>query len=285
MNETNKKYIAWIIVVIAVLVAGFLGVTYPIPAPPTSPLAPPSVVSQALISGGIKCHSVGPTGNCVEIWNGGDVRVYSNQGTTSKFSVDGATGDTTIAGSLAVSGSTVDGGVIGNNTAITGTLTVTGATSLVGIATTTAGVAVGGNLTVTGATVLNGGLAMDTNKFTVADTSGNTSVGGTLAVAGVTTFSGFNIYNSASITPTDGGILTPTASLVTLTPAAALGAEMGACTSGQKTILYNSINADVVITDTANGVLAGNQTLGQYDTLPLVCIGAKWVQVGPVSTN
>lgn len=42
-------------------------------------------------------------------------------------------------------------------------------------------------LTVTGATVLNGGLAMDTNKFTVADTSGNTLIAGTLNVSGTST--------------------------------------------------------------------------------------------------
>lgn len=38
--------------------------------------------------------------------------------------------------------------------------------------------------TVTGATTLNGGLTMDTNKFTVADTSGNVLTAGTLTVAG-----------------------------------------------------------------------------------------------------
>ena len=47
----------------------------------------------------------------------------------------------------------------------------------------------GGTLTVTGATTLNGGLTMDTNKFTVADTTGNTSIGGTLGVTGATTLS------------------------------------------------------------------------------------------------
>ena len=40
------------------------------------------------------------------------------------------------------------------------------------------------SLTVTGATVLNGGLTMDSNKFTVADTTGDTSIGGTLTVTG-----------------------------------------------------------------------------------------------------
>jgi len=104
MNETNKKYLAWIIVVIAVLLAGFLGVTYPIPAPPSSVAG-----SQALMTGGIKCHSIGPSGNCVEVWNGGDIRIYSNQGTTSKFSVDGATGDTTVAGNLAIGAASFTG--------------------------------------------------------------------------------------------------------------------------------------------------------------------------------
>ena len=39
-------------------------------------------------------------------------------------------------------------------------------------------------LTVSGATALNGGLSMDTNKFTVADTSGNVATAGTLDVTG-----------------------------------------------------------------------------------------------------
>ncbi len=41
-----------------------------------------------------------------------------------------------------------------------------------------------GDLTVGGATALNGGLTMDTNKFTVADVSGNTAIAGTVAVTG-----------------------------------------------------------------------------------------------------
>lgn len=42
----------------------------------------------------------------------------------------------------------------------------------------------GGALTVSGATALNGGLTMDTNKFTVADTSGNVATAGTLQLTG-----------------------------------------------------------------------------------------------------
>jgi len=56
-------------------------------------------------------------------------------------------------------------------------------------ATTTIGanISTGGTLTVTGATALNGGLTMDTNKFTVADATGNTAIAGTLTVTGLTT--------------------------------------------------------------------------------------------------
>jgi hypothetical protein len=46
------------------------------------------------------------------------------------------------------------------------------------------------SLTVSGATALNGGLTMDTNKFTVADASGDTVIAGTLAVTGAQTMTG-----------------------------------------------------------------------------------------------
>jgi hypothetical protein len=52
------------------------------------------------------------------------------------------------------------------------------------------GATVGTTLAVTGATALNGGLTMDTSKFTVADTSGNTAIGGTLQVLGTSSFTG-----------------------------------------------------------------------------------------------
>ncbi len=58
---------------------------------------------------------------------------------------------------------------------------------------------VAGTLVVTGATTLNGGLVMDSDKFTVADTSGNTSIGGTLTVAGATTLAATS-FGDANIT-------------------------------------------------------------------------------------
>ncbi len=124
-----------------------------------------------------------------------------------------------------------------------------------------------------------------TSKFSVAGASGNTVIAGTLAVTGAASFSANPLFPSESITPTNGGTITPSKALVTLTPAGPVGVDLGPCTTGQHTVLYNSINANVVITDTGNGILAGSQTLGQYDALPLVCIASKWVQTGAVSAN
>ncbi len=144
---------------------------------------------------------------------------------------------------------------------------------------------VDGGLTVTadGLTVTAGGETITAGNLTV--TSGNLSVGGTSTFTGAPTFTANPILPSESITPTDGGTLTPSKAFVTLTPAGAVGVSLGACTTGEATWLYNSVNANVVITDTGNGVLAGNQTLGQYDALGLVCIGSKWVQTSALSAN
>ena len=58
-------------------------------------------------------------------------------------------------------------------------------------------------LTVSGATVLNGGLTMDTNKFTVANDSGNTLVGGTLDVTGAVNLNA----TTASTSTTTGALI------------------------------------------------------------------------------
>jgi hypothetical protein len=98
--------------------------------------------------------------------------------------------------------------------------------------------------------------------------------------------SGFVIHSTASYTPTDGVTMTLGAEFITLTPGDVVTATtLPAGTSGQFVILYNANNFNVTITDAGNFIGAGDQTLGQYDALVLVCIGTKWVQVAAVSAN
>lgn len=63
-----------------------------------------------------------------------------------------------------------------------------------------------GTLAVTGAASFAGGIACDTNKFTVADTSGNTLVAGTLAVTGVPTFTAEIVSNGGIQCAAEKGI-------------------------------------------------------------------------------
>jgi len=89
------------------------------------------------------------------------------------------TGLSTIGGTLGVTGV----GTFSSNVTVAGTLAVTGLTT------------VGGTLGVTGITTLaallnaNGGIAVDTNKFTVADATGNIVSAGTMTIAGATVLS------------------------------------------------------------------------------------------------
>jgi hypothetical protein len=108
----------------------------------------------------------------------------------------GATGIGTFGNNITVAGTTLSTGNLtvgaankflvtaaSGNTAIGGTLAVTGLTT------------VGGTLVVTGVTTLtgllnaDGGIAVDTNKFTVADATGNIVSAGTMTIAGATVLS------------------------------------------------------------------------------------------------
>ena len=103
---------------------------------------------------------------------------------TDAFTVADGTGNTVIDGTLDVDETTnldvvdIDGAVdmastldVDGNTTMTGTLDVDGATTVDGF-------------TADELANLDGGIAVDTDAFTVADTSGNTAVGGTLGVDG-----------------------------------------------------------------------------------------------------
>lgn len=62
------------------------------------------------------------------------------------------------------------------------------------ISATSSTAAVTGTLGVTGLLNADGGIAVDSNKFTVADSTGNTAIAGTLSVTGVGTFTAQSVH-------------------------------------------------------------------------------------------
>jgi hypothetical protein len=118
---------------------------------------------------------------------------------TNKLTVASASGNTAIAGTLAVTGATNLSSLITSGAAtIGGALNVTGATTLTGNLTVPGNLAVTGTSTLTGATGVIGNFAVNTNKFTVAAASGDTVIAGTLGVTGAVTATG-NLSTSGTL--------------------------------------------------------------------------------------
>jgi hypothetical protein len=116
---------------------------------------------------------------------------------STMFTVAVGSGNTSIAGTLAVTGNATLSSTTSSTSTGTGALIVTGG---VGIGEN---LNVGGNLAITGTStltgnvdanggldVLGGNLTVGTTKFTVAHLTGNTSIAGTLAVTGATALTG-----------------------------------------------------------------------------------------------
>lgn len=107
-------------------------------------------------------------------------------GTTDKFVVDSASGNTTISGTL-TAGNTTTSTLSSTSASFSGDVAV--ATNKFTVASATGNTAIAGTLTVTGtsslaALNLSGDLAIATNKFTVASATGNTAIAGTLSAGG-----------------------------------------------------------------------------------------------------
>ena len=143
--------------------------------------------------------------------------------------------------------SAATGSTIGNLTLANGSITdSSGAISFGDENITTSGTISSGastlsSLTVSGATALNGGLSMDTNKFTVADATGNTAIAGTLDVTGDTSVSTFDSSGATSLA-TGGG-------------------AVNVASSGAMTTVKGTLNVDEAVTlDSTLGV-TGNTSL------------------------
>jgi hypothetical protein len=205
-----------------------------------------------------------------------------------------------------------------NDLHATGDLTVDGATTYTGVCSYAGGAAWNtgafttslaalGTFAATGAATLNGGLAMDTNRFTVADTSGNTLIAGSLAANGgitadstaftvadttgaVTTASSASIGTwvklgaQTAVVVTAGSIITPTGTFQPLTSTGAQTCSTTTCiangaTAGDVLILRNANASDAITIDGtgANVECKTDKVLGAQDTLTLIWNGSDWV--------
>lgn len=87
------------------------------------------------------------------------------------------------------------------------------------------------------------------------------------------------ITPGASITVTTDALITPLGSYQPLTSAGTVQtASIAAGTAGDLLTLVNTTNTSIVFTDTGTLKLAGNRTLGQFDTLTLVSDGSNWIE-------
>jgi hypothetical protein len=125
---------------------------------------------------------------------------------TNKLTVASASGNTAVAGTLAVTGATNLSSLITSGAAtIGGALNVTGATTLTGNLTVPGNLAVTGTSTLTGATAVTGTLGV-TGASTLASVgvTGAATVGTTLGVTGVSTLASAVVTGAATVGTTLG---------------------------------------------------------------------------------
>ena len=189
----------------------------------------------------------------------------STVGATLKAISDGSGNDSALQISNAAVNTTGDFSVATNkltvasasgNTAVAGTLAVTGATNLSSLITSGAAT-IGGALNVTGATTLTGNLTVPGN-LAVTGTStltGATAVTGTLGVAGASTLASVGVTGAATVGTTLGVTGVSTLASAVVTGAATVGTTLGVTGA---TTLAGDLAAN------------GNTTLGNAGTDTLI---------------
>lgn len=136
--------------------------------------------------------------------------------------------------------------------------------------TVTDDASVGGNLSVTGTSTFTG----------AADAVAAFTAGSVDSDAGIELTTFFDIDASTVISPTDGGIITPTgtfqllSSAGTVTPTIAVNAD-----AGTLLILTNTTDTTINIADSGTTMLSAAAALGQYDTLVLISDGTNWLEL------
>ena len=164
----------------------------------------------------------------------------------ANFTFDGTTltvGATTVA---QASGNTSVGGTLGVTGATTLSSTLNAGASTLASATISGAATVGTTLGVTGATGIDGDFDINTNKFTVASATGNTVIAGTLGVTGDSTLTGALTANG-----------TNTLDNATISNAATVGTTLGVTGA---TTLSSTLSAGA--STLASASVTGNGTVG-----------------------
>jgi hypothetical protein len=82
-----------------------------------------------------------------------------------------------------------------------------------------------------------------------------------------------------AISVTNGGVITPTGELQLLESGGTVTATLSTgCTTGNKLILLNTVAQTIVISEATGAQLAGNYSMGQYDSLSAVCNSSNWIE-------
>jgi len=177
---------------------------------------------------------------------------------TNKLTVASASGNTAIAGTLGVTGATSLSSLITSGAAtIGGALNVTGATTLTGNLTVPGNLAVTGTSTLTGATAVTGTLGV-TGASTLASVgvTGAATVGTTLGVTGVSTLASAVVTGAATVGTTLG-----VTGATTLAGDLAANGNTTLGNAGTDTLILNSDNITAPNISTVTVDLAADKVL------------------------
>lgn len=131
-----------------------------------------------------------------------------------------------------------------------------------------------------GSFVLLSGATLDVRTGASSVFGGNVDVTGNLEVVDHFANSGQTYFIPGdALTVTDGAVITPSTTVLELTAAGTVGAEMGVAGDGQLVTLINTANQTITISETTGARMAGNFAMGQYDSITLMGNGVTWFEV------
>ena len=90
----------------------------------------------------------------------------------------------------------------------------------------------------------------------------------------------FTIDDQTTLTVTDTDAIDPYGTFQPLTAVGTSTCSITIGSGGDFLYLVNTSAQSIIITDQTTVALAGNCTLGQYDSLYLICDGTRWVELG-----